>query len=82
MHLHFANNKLTSIPEGSILIGGQAEKSDLLWTNVVYFNGSTITKGVVTGKYLEDITNANNIAKSNDISKDNSKNIPNTKQYY
>lgn len=74
----FANNKLASIPEGSILIGGQAEKSDLLWTNVVYFNGSTITKGVVTGKYLEDITNANNIAKSNDISKDNSKNIPNT----
>ncbi len=44
----------------------------------MYFNGSTITKGVVTGKYLEDITNANNIAKSNDISKDNSKNIPNT----
>jgi len=54
------DNKTLSIPEESILIGGKPQDNDLLWTNVLYFNGSTISKGFVSGKFLEKINQVPN----------------------
>lgn len=63
------DNKLLSIPKESILIGAQPLDGNLLWTDVLYFNGSAISKGFVSGKFLEKLQSANSnlieIMKSN-----------------
>jgi len=66
------DNKLLSIPSDTILIGSKPQEDKMLWTNVLYYNGATISKGYASGKFLEkvsdfyDVITTNHAKKSND----------------
>ena len=50
------DNKLVGIPTNSILLGSIPNRdTNDLWTKVVYFNGTSISEGYASGKYLEKV---------------------------
>jgi len=51
-----SENKISTIPNNSILIGTiREDKTDNKWTQVLYTNGKSITEGYVSGEFLEKI---------------------------
>ena len=50
------DNKLIGIPTNSILLGSLPNSNNKdLWTKVIYFNGTSINEGFVSGRYLEKV---------------------------